>query len=184
MSSGILVSKQAMKVLGVIGIIFWVSTFLILTAEKSSAAVRLPCDSPTHLKVSFPQLFKHCGGCVYGVWSEKRYTGVLKTNTTCPTNKARQFNRTRSARGSNCPDTVEITYECMYVCCHSNIINNTVLLIYVILCMLNILILSGEPSIRGKAKLMIAALRLGADAGGGAKSGNTNSHHNTLQFSQ
>ena len=113
MFSGIPVSKHAMKVLGVIGIVFWVSTLMILNAEKSSAA--LPCDSSTHLRVSFPQLFKHCQDCVYGVWSDKRYTGVLKLDTTCPSKKTRQFERTRSARGSNCHDTVEITYECTYV---------------------------------------------------------------------
>ena len=87
MFSSILVSKHNMKVLNVIGIVFWVSIFMILNAEKSSAATALPCDLSNHLRVAFPHLFGHCHDCVYGVWSDKRYTGVLKNNTACPSNK-------------------------------------------------------------------------------------------------
>ena len=99
--------------------IWFCLALLFLSTEYGDAAVS--CESS--LRIILPRLFTHCNDpppCAYGPWSRWFYTGVLKSDSRCDSNKVRQHNRTRTAPASATPackrqlrPEKQTKYECM-----------------------------------------------------------------------
>ena len=93
-------------------------TLLFLAARFDFVDGALPCTSP--LRTKFPQFFRHCPKCSYTQWTTWSVVipVVIRNNeTTCDSNKAKKYERTRTPLpGAVCKDTQQrnVTYKCKY----------------------------------------------------------------------
>ena len=93
-------------------------TVLFLAAGVDFVDGALPCTS--RLRTRYPQLFPHCPKCSYTQWTTWSVVipVVIRNNeTTCDSNKAKKYERTRTPLpGAVCKDALQrnVTYKCKY----------------------------------------------------------------------